>query len=224
MVKERKTFTLIELLIVIAIIAILAAMLLPALNAAKEKARSIECMGNLRQWGVALHSYLGDNKETFPRTRYVNSGTCHVGLASIALYLNIKNLAQSPAKCPCDPLERFMANHYIDGPWGTSFHASYGVNDFIIGDPSQIKVTLALVKMPTETIFMADSKGAYFNEWGQDFQVRHQKGFNTNWVDGHAEHTGTPYPTGTSINSLPAPMKYFYQTNWKLKPWGNIHN
>ena len=65
-VKKWNRFSLIELLITIAVIAILAGMLLPALNSAREKAQTILCSSNFKQTGTGIMMYADDNEDQMP--------------------------------------------------------------------------------------------------------------------------------------------------------------
>ena len=118
-------FTLVELLVVIAIIGILVAMLLPAIQAAREAARRTSCQNNLHQIGVALHSF-HSAKNVFPYG--ANDGDCEAGtppreltswriqilpyLEHQPLYDALLPLAESSKGTPCKPVE--------DRPWDKS--------------------------------------------------------------------------------------------------------
>lgn len=68
--RRSSAFTLIELLVVISIIALLVAILLPALANARNAARDVVCLNNMKQLGIATYAYQAENKGRFPHSDY----------------------------------------------------------------------------------------------------------------------------------------------------------
>jgi prepilin-type N-terminal cleavage/methylation domain-containing protein len=100
LMKHKAAFTLIELLVVIAIIAILAAMLLPALAAAKRKAQRISCVNNIKQDALAFRIWEGDNGDKYPMAVYGYTNAA----AGISNYIVMTNELSTPKVifCPSD--------------------------------------------------------------------------------------------------------------------------
>jgi prepilin-type N-terminal cleavage/methylation domain-containing protein/prepilin-type processing-associated H-X9-DG protein len=102
---ERQAFTLIELLVVIAIIAILAAMLLPALQHAKEQGQGVQCLSNLRQMDIGWRSYALDNREYLVLASADNASD---PLNKIAWTTNVMDF--SPSSYNWDPVSSGLMN------------------------------------------------------------------------------------------------------------------
>lgn len=192
-----KVFTLIELLVVIGIIAILAAMLLPALNKAREKAKTIKCSSNQKQIANMVIFYLDDNDSYYPAP-WSGAENWLAQLSYIYLYKsNVSKYAEVfsrdrnlIARCP----ERTMTNDaYKDKYSGNDNWVMYGINYYYFGGGAGHNEAKKVVSMkhPSATIFAADASAengkGHITIWTGSAHPypRHNKGCNVLWADNH---------------------------------------
>jgi prepilin-type N-terminal cleavage/methylation domain-containing protein/prepilin-type processing-associated H-X9-DG protein len=114
--SSQIAFTLIELLVVIAIIAILAALLLPVLGKTKDRAKTIQCLSNLRQWGLGLNIYASQNEDATPRDGTSNGG----------LYAVDGTPPDAPAGTPQDPYAWFNTLPQLVGDHTLAYYENLG--------------------------------------------------------------------------------------------------
>jgi prepilin-type N-terminal cleavage/methylation domain-containing protein len=161
---SRGGFTLIELLVVIAIIAILAGLLLPTLGRAKEKGRSIACVNNLKQLGVALNLYADENDGKLPTAEQVPSmpldpanplpRICDLLAPHLGYATNALPKVMTVFRCPKDNVGRFEQN-------GSSYEWNSWYNGRPAHNPrtSQNPVSDALLMYDYENFHGASTNG-----------------------------------------------------------------
>ncbi|OGV49015.1 MAG: hypothetical protein A2017_15665 [Lentisphaerae bacterium GWF2_44_16] len=193
---KRKTFTLIELLIVIAIIAILSGLLLPALKMARESARAIECTGRMRQCGTAYFSYCSDNKDigapaSEPDGQY--------STWSMKLYYNDYLKSFTSLVCPSYPPYKEMPikSHTPYFCFGLGGHYTQSTSYFLnkAWYPTRSTVFLDSVTTEPSITWTNDGYTGYsqlsyvrINRPGDVMKVhlRHNRKTNILYLDGHA--------------------------------------
>jgi prepilin-type N-terminal cleavage/methylation domain-containing protein/prepilin-type processing-associated H-X9-DG protein len=179
---RRDAFTLIELLVVISIIALLIAILLPALSMARETSRQAQCASGLRQWGIAVAVYMNDFNETLPQegaggantlaTAWYNTLPNYVGAKKYGdMYTGAIGTTQDYPNdwiwyCPT----AVQQNQYKSGTGLNSFTYAYngalngvgGGNAFNYPagsglNPNDIRfVSAKYFKTPSDTVFMTE--------------------------------------------------------------------
>jgi prepilin-type N-terminal cleavage/methylation domain-containing protein/prepilin-type processing-associated H-X9-DG protein len=216
--KPRRAFTLIELLIVIAIIAILAAILFPVFARARENARRASCQSNLKQIGLASMQYSQDYDERFVPASACGDANppCNVDIRWPQL-LDPYTKNKQIYKCPSTTFT------WDDNPgWTNSGYVPYGINFNVFGYRSRT-VPTSLIEMPSETLAFADvyapnASAPYNNPLGarhvyyvtppgggfdgQDALAdRHLETCNTLFVDGHVKAMKKAELNKTATNS-----------------------
>ena len=156
--RSRNGFTLIELLVVIAIIAILAAILFPVFAKAREKARQISCLSNVKQLGLGFTQYIQDNDENFPVNGggYTAGGTLGMGWGG-QVYPYVKSTGVY--KCPDDSTTSTTANGATDYP------VSYAANLNILRRDGNYSLgaSVATLVAPASTIMLSEVTGIHAN-------------------------------------------------------------
>lgn len=157
-------FSLIELLVVISVIAVLAAMLIPAVSLVRAHANQLLCMSNQRQLGLALLTYAGDNDSLIPPVQVGKPDRDDLGLPYWGMWfgfiMNLLPANESAAifRCPagCFTLDetRAMGNN--------AYCSSYGLNGRPFGEPEPAwyALDLNLIRKPDLSIMLADHWGA----------------------------------------------------------------
>ena len=189
---QRKAFTLIEILVVIAIIALLAAILFPVFGRARENARRTSCQSNLKQFSLGWMQYAQDFDERLPMGLRPNpDGTFASGPQAILPY--VKN--QQIDICPSDsePLDVDLNVHpLIEG----TNPGSYGINDkafkspilFVLAaQPPQPPILLSEIRSPSKLPMLYDAVNTLSTGINIQVQKRHFEGANVSFADGHVK-------------------------------------
>lgn len=193
----RSAFTLLEILIVLAIVGILAAILLPLFNAARESGRSATCQSNLHQIGLAMRLYVQDNAGFWPDPLPYGLGLQCSWPERIYPYVKSSAVFQ----CPNAPQLIYAPGCGPDDNNGETirtFDGAYAMNDLRQG--TVVRINDARFGNPSGTIVVLDGKGNFIGltaadaplETPQDVLnagvvIRHRNGSNLLYADGHVK-------------------------------------